>query len=279
MDNRVFAIVLAAGEAHPDLQALGVKRVPMLRLRGDEVSPTIAEHVVQQLLLGGCRHVQVLAPVEVTAKFSTKAISGGVSVLSEKGWSRRDAGANTMHALRQAIEDAWLNHYKMVMIASADLPDLTATEVIQLRVCGYDTAADVVIPIATRYTLEATYGKEVQRTYVPLDTEITNGNVFYFSIHWIRNNFSVVEQLFSRRKSVSATAKIFGGYLVLRLLLAKMKICRLSLDKATRIVKRRLKVGLQILVLTHGGAAMDLDKPKDLPALGRLLLPGQLHST
>ncbi len=236
----MHAVVAAGGIASDGLRAMGVERVPLLRVGGE----TILSRTCRQLLAGGCEAVHVLAPDEVP--------------LPEHSAVRR------AHYSGAVVEDllacvATATAGDAVLVAGGDMPLLSSEAVAALAAAGQRGAVDLVYPIVARSLIEQRFAGS-RRTYLRLrDGVYTGGNVFWLRRDWLLGQGPLLRELFEQRKDVLAMARRFGLLFFLRVLTGWASLRYLE-HHLGHVVGGRLCAA----VLPYPEIAADLDKVADL---------------
>lgn len=236
----MHAVVAAGGIASSGLRALGVERVPLLRIEGE----TILSRTCRQLLTGGCTTVHVLAPDEVT--------------LPERPDIRRAPYSGAV------VEDllacvATATQGDAVLVSGGDMPLLSSEAVAALVAAGRRDDVDLVYPIVDRTNVEQRFAGS-RRTYLRLrDGLFTGGNVFWLRRDWLLGQGDLLRELFEQRKNVLAMARRFGLLFFLRVLTGWA-----SLRYLERHLGRVVGGKLYAAVLPYPEIAVDLDKAADL---------------
>lgn len=158
-----------------------------------------------------------------------------------------------------------------VLIATADIPLITAPIVDGLLKSLGDLSEDVYFPVVRREVAEARF-PHVRRTYVHLrDGRYTAGNLFVVRPRVLladRGGEGLLDRMVRWRKAPWRMALVLGPGLLAGLLLHT-----LSLEDAARRVSRRLGLSGRAIVTPHAEIGVDIDKPGDL-ALCREVLRG-----
>jgi hypothetical protein len=232
-------IVCAGALTHPDLRALGVERVPLLRIGGE----TILERTLRCLRDGGgCERLHVLAgrevplpdwPGVVQANYTGKLVSDGMALLRQLDG-------------------------EYVLVAGCDCPQLTPECIAELVERGMALQADFVYPLVNRDIAEARFPGG-QRTYRSLrEGAFTGGNVFLVRREYALQAEPWITELFARRKNPLAMGQLLGWQFLWLLLTG-----RAPLTLIEQRVSRALRGKFRALVTDHAEIAVDIDKAAD----------------
>ena len=236
----MHAVVAAGGMASSGLRAMGIERVPLLRVEGE----TILSRTCRQLLTGGCTTVHVLAPEEV--------------MLPERPDVRRAPYSGAV------VEDllacvATATQGDAVLVSGGDMPLLSSEAVAALLAVGRHSEVDLVYPIVDRATIERRFAGS-RRTYLRLsDGLFTGGNIFWLRRDWLLGQGDLLRELFDQRKDVLAMARRFGLLFFLRVLTGWASLRYLE-HHLGHVVGGKLCAA----VLPYPEIAADLDKVADL---------------
>ncbi|MFZ6031623.1 MAG: nucleotidyltransferase family protein [Chloroflexota bacterium] len=156
-----------------------------------------------------------------------------------------------------------------VLLASSDIPAITAEMVDWVTKAALDTGADICYNVITRQTMEARYPAS-HRTYMRLkDYELCGGDMNVVRTRLLKTHNDLAERLIAARKSPLKQASIFGLDTVLLIFLRQ-----LSLHGAVARVSKRLGLKASAVVCPYAEVGMDVDKPHQLELL-RADLEGQ----
>jgi hypothetical protein len=232
-------IVCAGALAHPGLRAIGVERVPLLRIGGE----TILERTLRCLRDGaGCTRLHVLAPTELPlpdwpgvahAAYSGKLISDGMALL------------------RQLDGEYFL-------VASADCAQLTPECIAELVEQGMALGADFVYPLVAREVAETRFpgGRRTYRRF--RDGTFTGGNAFLIRRQYALEAEPWLTELFARRKNPLAMGSLLGwGFLWL------LVTGRAPLALMEQRAGHALRGTFRALITEHAEIAVDIDKAAD----------------
>lgn len=171
-----------------------------------------------------------------------------------------------MDNLRLGLEQ--VSGEKHVLVATADIPLLTAVAVEDFIARSRAREGDLFYSIVDRETSEKAF-PGIQRTYVKLrDGTFTGGNLFYFHPRIAEACWSFAEEMVNLRKEPLKMCARLGFLFILRLLLGKLSIADLE-----RRVGKLLAIKARAIISPYPGVGIDIDKPADydfvLPFLER----------
>ncbi|MDA8335647.1 MAG: nucleotidyltransferase family protein [Peptococcaceae bacterium] len=156
-----------------------------------------------------------------------------------------------------------------VLIATSDIPMLTAGAVTAfLDACG-DMGRDIYYPVVTSRCIEERY-PGCKRTYIPFREGVfTGGNLFLVNPAVMARCAEKGQIFLEARKSPLKLSRLVGWTFLVRFLLHLV-----SLREAETRMTRLLGVTGRVLVLDYPEIGVDVDKPDDL-ALARRVLGGE----
>jgi CTP:molybdopterin cytidylyltransferase MocA len=147
---------------------------------------------------------------------------------------------------------------EFVLIASSDIPTITAEMVNWVVNKALETNDDVYYNVITRQVMEARFPGS-NRTY----THLREGDVCGSDMNVIRSSLSGNDELWQKivasRKNVLRQAALIGyGTLILMLLR------QLDMDSAVKRVAKKLNITGRAIVSPYAEIGMDVDKPHQL---------------
>jgi GTP:adenosylcobinamide-phosphate guanylyltransferase len=149
------------------------------------------------------------------------------------------------------------------LIASADIPFLTAEAVLDFLQCCKPYSHDVYYPIVSREDNDRRF-PGVTRTYVRLrDGVFTGGNIFLASPAGVETALPRLERFFALRKSPLKLAASLGPIFVLKLLTRRLTLAELETHFSSLFGLKGKAV-----YSSYAEIGTDVDKPSDL-ALAR----------
>lgn len=153
-----------------------------------------------------------------------------------------------------------------VLLTTADHPLLTPEMVERFIGDAVATGADLCVGLATRDTIQSAH-PETRRTYLKFsDQQVSGCNLFYLANPDALAAIRFWRKAQSDRKRPLRLASHFGVGAILQYLFG-----RLSLDGAFAFASRKLGIAARPVLLPFAEAAIDLDKPSDLPVVERIL--------
>lgn len=163
---------------------------------------------------------------------------------------------SVMENLRRGLD--WLKPQDFVLVATSDIPLLTAAAVEDFLQRARETEADFYYSIVEKSAGEARY-PGVKRTYVRLkDGTFTGGNLFLFHPRILDRAWDLAENMVRLRKEPLKMCSLLGWGLVLRLLLGQLTIADVE-RRFAQIVGARGKA----IISPYPEVGIDVDKPAD----------------
>ncbi|MEG6521289.1 hypothetical protein [Desulfotomaculum sp. 1211_IL3151] len=148
------------------------------------------------------------------------------------------------------------SHY---LVASSDIPLLTAGSVSGFLALCKELKDDVYFPLIPREVVEKTFPR-AQRTYVTFREGVfTGGNLFLVNPQVVEQCLVIGQELVDLRKRVIALARRVGLPLLIKLLLRL-----LTLQEAQEKVSQMLNIKGRAIICPYPEVGMDIDKPADL---------------
>ncbi|WP_309569813.1 NTP transferase domain-containing protein [Deinococcus sp.] len=245
METRWSAVVLGGGDpGDPFAAAHSVKVKPLIPVGGQPM----AVHVLRALRSSG--RVELIAYVGPTTPEIDAMIDMRVT----------DVGTllGNLEAGVEALTHGVLNPSERVLIATADIPMLTAAQVRDVL----DSAppdAGLVYPVVRREVCEAAY-PGVKRTYARLkDGSFTGGNLFLLDPALLGQFLPRLRAVLAARKAPLRLAALIGPGILLRLVTG-----RLTVEALEAKVSALLSVPARALITPHAAVGTDVDKDEDL---------------
>ncbi|HUW64971.1 MAG TPA: nucleotidyltransferase family protein [Spirochaetia bacterium] len=173
-------------------------------------------------------------------------------------------GQRVMAVLAEAMDR--FDGVEKVLIATADIPLLTARAVTAfLDACG-DMSRDIYYPVVSNRCIEERYPGN-RRTYIPFREGVfTGGNVFLVNPAVMPRCVEKGQALVEARKNPLELSRLVGWTFLIRFLLHLV-----SLPEAEDRVTRLLGVSGRVLVVDYPEIGVDVDKPGDLALARRVL--------
>lgn len=173
-------------------------------------------------------------------------------------------GERLMSVLTEAMEQ--FDGMERVLIATADIPLLTAQSVgAFLDACG-DMGADLYYPVVSNHCIEDRFPGN-RRTYIPFREGVfTGGNLFVVNPAIVGRLQAVGQTLVDARKNPIELSRLVGWTFLIRFLLRLV-----SLKEAQARVTRLLGVTGKVIVVDYPEIGVDVDKPGDLTLVRRVL--------
>lgn len=207
----------------------------------------MVEYVIEALLLSQyIEHIVVVGPVaELQARLSNPRVT--VTDVAGDVVDNLEAGLKLLPTARR------------VLIATSDVPLLTASAVDSfVEQCG-DMSGDIYYPVIPKSALEKRFAN-VKRTYVKLREGVfTGGNVFLLNPAVIDKCAANGRRLFELRKSPVGLCRIIGVSFLLKYLLGL-----LTLEDVREKASILFGVRGEVVVSHNPEIGVDVDKPGDL---------------
>ncbi|NLZ37979.1 MAG: NTP transferase domain-containing protein [Firmicutes bacterium] len=242
----MFDVIILAGTAKPSELTISenVQNKAFLLIN----DRTMLEFVITALRqVSEVNRIAVVGPqAELTAlaeKFT------GLTVVPE--------GKNIVENVQRGA--AALQAKQHFLVASADIPFLTAAAVEDFLASCRPYTADLYYPIVRRIDNEGRF-PGVKRTYAKLrDGEFTGGNIFLVSPNCLERVLPRLEQFFALRKSPLRLAATLGWGFVFKFLTQRLTIA--ELEKRFSVL---FAVDGKAVISGFPEIATDVDKPSDL---------------
>lgn len=155
---------------------------------------------------------------------------------------------------------------RSVLVATGDLPALSAAAVDDYVERSLEAGADFSYPLVPREAMEEQFPGS-QRTYVKLVTgSITGGNMMVLAPSLVAKNREIGQQLFDTRKSTIRMARIIGLPFILKLVTG-----RLDPTDVENKMAQLLGGTCSAIYTTHASIGADVDKPIDVIVAERVL--------
>jgi hypothetical protein len=257
----ILGLVAAGAEAGAELQALGVKRIPLLRTGGETLLARACRCLIQG---GGCREVIVVAPDEVPLPEPPAGTEAQIS----RGYYDGQIIDNLAQAVRHRLLEPGAGPIDGALLSSSDMPLIEPEAIAALLAVQAEHDADVVYPAIEKGVILQAYPEAHCSFYRLGGLQVTGGNVVYLNPHWLLEREQALRELFAARKDLGAMARFFGP-----LFLLKVAGGSAALPEIERVVGGKLGGKLKAAVLPFPGLGLDLDKPADLELFKPLLDP------
>jgi GTP:adenosylcobinamide-phosphate guanylyltransferase len=154
---------------------------------------------------------------------------------------------------------AALNHNEKVLVATADIPLLTAEAINHFLDQCLQVDADLYYPIVPKEVNERRYPGN-RRTYVKLkEGTFTGGNLFLVAPMIVDGCASVAERIIANRKNPFRLCHMLGWFFVVRFLLGI-----LPLKDVEHRVAEILGIKGAVIESPYPELGIDVDKPSDL---------------
>ncbi|MCC7476816.1 nucleotidyltransferase family protein [bacterium] len=243
--------LVAAGAVAPDeMQALGVSRIPLLKVQGE----TLLARACRCLIEGaGCREVVVVAPQEVPLP----EIPAGLDAQILRGEYTGEVIENLLSALSQRLVAG--SQIDGAIVSSADMPLLSPEAIAALLAAQRQSQADVVYPAVEKSVVQQRF-PEARCTFYRLGKiSVTGGNAVYLNPAWLLSHERTLRDLFALRKDPAGMARFFGPLFLMKVLAGSA-----SVEQVEEVVGQKLGGRLKAAVLPFAEIGVDLDKAADL---------------
>lgn len=177
-----------------------------------------------------------------------------------------EGGASMLETIQIGLAE--VEGGQKALIATGDIPLLTAAAVEDFLLLCRSKDAEVYYPIVSRETNDTHYpgGK---RTYVRFkDGVYTGGNLFLVDPRVVPRCVAVAEKIIANRKNPLQLCRILGWGFVVSFLLG-----RLSLEKVKDRVAELLRVEGAVVYSAYPQLGIDVDKPSDLELVRKVMQP------
>lgn len=174
------------------------------------------------------------------------------------------AKGTLMENLARGVESLSGSH--RVLLATCDIPLITAQAIEDfLYRCG-ERSADVYYPVVPREVVEKSIFR-TRRTYVAFkEGDFTGGNLFLVDPAAVGRCMVIGQQLVDARKSPIRLSRLMGIPFLIRFLLR-----RVTLKEAERKASDLLGVRGAVVITTYPEVGVDVDKPSDLDLVSKVL--------
>ena len=172
-------------------------------------------------------------------------------------------GETIIDTIRRGMQA--LGHQRQVLVATADIPLLTAAAVEDFISRCQEKQADLYYPIVRKEANEQRY-PGTRRTYVKFrEGTFTGGNIFLVNPAIVPRCLPQAERLIAYRKKPFQLARLLGWGFVCRFLLGCSDL--LSVEKR---VEELLNIRGAVVQSPYPEVGIDVDKPSDLAMVRRL---------
>jgi molybdopterin-guanine dinucleotide biosynthesis protein A len=242
------AIVLAGGPAHPEIAAAaGVTHRADIPYNGRRMVDFVVDALAASPAVDG---VAVVGPLPPDGRYTVAGDRGGFV-------------PNIYSGLEVTHTDA-----PFVLLATCDIPFLTAESVTDFVEAALPLDADLVWPVVT---VEACYARYpgIKRTALTLhEGNYTGGNLMLLKPSFLRSNEPRISQAFAARKSPLRLGAMLGPGTLMRVLLT-LALKRPFADIASleQAVSRLIGGKARAVVSGFPELATDIDRAGDLAAL------------
>ena len=226
--DNIMPLILAAGESE-DFAAKGESPYPAL---ARYCRKHLYEHVLDAIRGAGLRGGVMIAGWEPVPSDDIRIVRGGAN-MKDSLWRGL-----------KATEGA-----EFLLIATADMPDLTSGAVKNFVELALQKKADVVYPVVPADTCASEY-RGMDRTVVRLrEGEVTGGNLFLIRRQALADNWETICGFLELRKNVLKLAWKLGPAVMFKFILGQ-----LSLEELRIIASEILGVKADVIVCLFSDA-------------------------
>lgn len=155
---------------------------------------------------------------------------------------------------------------RSVLVATGDLPALTAEAIDDYVTRSLSAGADFSYPLVSKAAMEEQFPGS-KRTYIKLVTgEITGGNMMLLAPSLVRGNREIGQKLFETRKSALKMARVIGFKFIFKLLSG-----RLDPTDVEKKMGQLLGGSCSAIYTAHASIGADVDKPVDVVVAERVI--------
>ena len=161
---------------------------------------------------------------------------------------------------------------RTVLIATSDIPLITANGIDDFVTRAMEVAADFCYPIAPKAECVRAY-PQMRRTYLKVREGVfTGGNMALVSADFVMRNRDVIFRAYESRKSVFKLAGMVGWEVLARVLAAQLVWpAAVGIPTLESAVSRLLNGKLRAIVTSDVEIGEDVDKPEDVAAMEEIL--------
>lgn len=236
------AVVLAGGKSDQTLSKLSPYKA-CLTINGEVMVLPIVRALLEA---PSTERVFVLGKIDILKQIE---FPGGVTIA--------DGGETILDALHQAIE--LVRSDRPFLLASCDIPLLTAGGVEYIWQLGAREKADLLYPIVREERMAKAYPHN-RKTYVRLaDGRFSGGNLLYVRGTASTDILKMAGKLFEARKRPWRLASLFGWRFWLSFVLK-----RLTVQDAEQHISTVLQRSCHGVIVPYPEIAMDVDRDSDL---------------
>lgn len=158
-----------------------------------------------------------------------------------------------------------------VMVASCDIPLITAKVVEDFVDLCSTIDAEIIYPIIPRDVVERRY-PETKRTYAKMkEGYFTGGNIMLVRPSAVLKNYELVKKAYALRKSPLKLSRELGPKFIMKFLTNS-----LSVTEAEERVGELLNAKSRAVIIPHPEIGIDVDKVEDLELIQKILrTPGR----
>ncbi len=257
----LIGLVAAGAPASEELRALGVNRIPLLKVQGE----TLVARACRCLIQGaGCSEVVLVAPEDVPLP---QAPEGSTAQILRGEYSG-EIIENLLAALRGRLNAG--SAVDGALVSSADMPLISPEAIAALLAAQRASNADVVYPAVEKSVVQERFPTAHCTFYRLGKVQVTGGNAVYLNPAWLLSHEKTLRDLFALRKDPAGMARFFGPLFLMKVLAGSA-----SIEQVEEVVGGKLGGKLKAAVLPFAEIGVDLDKPADLELYRSYLDPWQ----
>lgn len=242
------AIVLAGGENSRLQGCADTPYEALVEIAGQPMVMFVVQALAQSPHV---EHIFVVGPAALAHRRfpgNTRVVPGGTTIVD---------------TIRRGMQA--LGHERRVLVATADIPLLTAAAIDDFINRCQEKQADLYYPIVRKEANERQY-PGTKRTYVKFrEGTFTGGNLFLVNPAIVPRCLPQAERLIAYRKKPWQLARILGWGFVCRFVLG----C-LDLPSVEKRVEEILGIRGAVVQSPYPEVGIDVDKPSDLALVRRL---------
>lgn len=246
----LIGLVAAGATASEELRALGVSRIPLLKVQGE----TLVARACRCLIEGaGCQEVVLVAPEEVPLPKPPDGSSARIT----RGPYTGEIIENLLQSLRERLAAG--SQFDGALVSSADMPLISPEAIAALLAAQRASNADVVYPAVEKGAVLERFPKAHCTFYKLGRISVTGGNAVYLNPSWLLSHEQTLRDLFALRKDPAGMARFFGAMFLMKIVTGSA-----SIEQVEEVVGGKLGGKLKAAVLPFPELGVDLDKPADL---------------
>ena len=248
--NKVDAVILAGAPAGPEMAPEGgLNSRAMVRVGEKTMLQWVVDALTASASVG-----RIVAVGEVTADGLDRVIEPADDLVTNITLGLDELGADDT-----------------VLIVCSDIPLLTAKAVDDFVGRAGPLNVDMAYPILPKSHCEKRY-PDLKRTYLKTaDGVFTGGNIFLLRPGFVSDNYQTIANVYAARKRVFKLARMIGMGVLLRVIVAQVMPCAVTVAALERAASRMLGAKVAAVVSAYPEIGEDVDKPADLEVVRRII--------